>query len=289
MLCISQTAYIDRMLKKFGLADAKSVRSPQMHSKPTLRVEGNPKSISDPALPFREMVGSLQFGKCSENVGRSGSAYTKENFRQAQRVMRYLRDTKHIGLVYRYADIGKYGIKLADAGHAGCPETIRSVSGWVLHVNVNLWHWQSKKQSTVADDTCGAELIAAHKCTKEIKWAQKMLLDLGIKQQPMATLYCDNQSTIKEIENNGNSQEHKHLAKKTLSIAEWMGRGRLEIQYVPTTSNIADILTKPLGPFLRDQLNLEDVRKAMVGIDESKDVAASSSMCSCDSDVIMSD
>lgn len=210
------------MLQKFRMADAKSVRSLQMHNEPIMRVEKNRKLINDPALPFREMVGSLQYlvhctrpdlANAVRSLGRYGSAYTKENFRQAQRVLRYLRDTKHIGLVYRYEDISKDGVKLdafADADHAGCPETSRSVSGWALRLNGNVWHWQSKKQGTVADDTCASELIAAHKCTKEIKWAQKMLKELGIKQQAVATLYCDNQSTIKEVENNGNSQEQKH-------------------------------------------------------------------------------
>ncbi|GMF15573.1 unnamed protein product [Phytophthora fragariaefolia] len=94
-----------------------------------------------------------------------------------------------------------------------------------------------------------------------------MLKELGIKQQAVPTLLCDNQSTIKEVENNGNSQEQKHLAKKTRSIAEWVDRNRLELEYIPSAENIADIFTKAPGPCaferLGDHLNLEDVRRAM--------------------------
>ncbi|POM58564.1 putative transposable element [Phytophthora palmivora] len=277
LLCISQTAYIERMLVKFGLAAAK----PR-----TLPIEKDPKLINDATVPFREMVGSLQYlVHCSRSdlanavrtLGRYGSAYTKENFRQAQRVMRYLGGTKHFGLVYRFSNASEGGMTLdafADADHAGCPETSKSVTGWALRLN---GHWQSKKQSTVADDTCASELIAAHKCTKEIKWAQKMLRNLGIEQHKEATLYCDNQSTIKEVENNGNSQELKHLAKKTRSVAEWVDRGRLRLEYVPTVDNIADIFTKALGPRvferLRVQLNVEDAKKAWTSEDHV-DVAA---------------
>ncbi|POM69565.1 Integrase catalytic core protein [Phytophthora palmivora] len=229
LLCISQTAYIERMLAKFGLAAAKLVRSPQYHNERTLPIEKDPKLINDATVPFREMVGSLQYlVHCSRpdlanavrTLGRYGSAYTKENFRQAQRVMRYLGGTKHFGLVYRFSNASEGGMALdafADADHAGCPET-------------NVWHWQSKKKNTVADDTCASELIAAHKCTKEIKWAQKMLRNLGIEQHKEAT--SDNQSIIKEVENNGNSQELKHLAKKTRSVAEWVDRGRLRLDYI---------------------------------------------------------
>ncbi|OWY94108.1 hypothetical protein PHMEG_00036258 [Phytophthora megakarya] len=43
LLCISQTTYIERMLDKFGLAEAGSVRSPQFHHEPTIRVEKKPR------------------------------------------------------------------------------------------------------------------------------------------------------------------------------------------------------------------------------------------------------
>ncbi|GMF60992.1 unnamed protein product [Phytophthora fragariaefolia] len=156
ILCISQTAYIERLLKKFGMADAKAVRSPQMHNEPTLRIETNPELINDPTIPFREMVGSLQ----------------------------YLVHCTRPDLANAVRTLGRYG---------------------------------------------GA--------------------------------------TIKEVKNNGNSQEQKHLAKKTRSIAELVARERLEIEYVPLAKNIADIFTKALGPGvferLRDQLNLENVRHAM--------------------------
>ncbi|POM63401.1 LOW QUALITY PROTEIN: Polyprotein [Phytophthora palmivora] len=286
LLCISQTAYSERMLAKFGLAAAKPVRSPQFHNERTLPIEKDPKLINVATVPFREMVGSLQYlVHCSSpdlaNAVRTlGRAYTKENFRQAQRVMRYLGGTKHFGLVYRFSNASEGGMTIdafADADHAGCPETSKSVTGWALRLNGNVWHWQSKKQNTLADDTCASELIAAHKCTKEIKWAQKMLRNLGIEQHKEATLYCDNQSTIKEVENNGNSQELKHLAKKTRSVAEWVDRGRLGLDYVPTVDNIADIFTKALGPRVFErllvQLNVEDAKKAWTSEDHV-DVAA---------------
>ncbi|POM77640.1 putative transposable element [Phytophthora palmivora] len=285
MLCISQTAYVDRLLKKFGLTDAKPVRSPQMQNEPTLPVEKNYALINDPKLPFREMIGSLQYlvhctrpdlANVVRTLGRYGSAYTKANFRLAQRAMRYLKGTRTMGLVYRFSDIRSSGVVIdacADADHAGCPETSKSVSGWVLRLNGNAWHWQSKKQGSVADDTCAAELISAHKCTKEIKWVQKLLRDIKMPQQTDATLFCDNQSTIHEVKNNGNSQNQKHLAKKTRSIAEWVERGNLKLEYVPSSENIADIFTKALGPAvferLRDELNLENVNEAWDSIDIS--------------------
>lgn len=95
ILCISQTAYIEGMLEKFGLAVAKPVRSPQMQNESTLRVEKDAKLINDAELPIRKIVGSLQYlvhctipglANAVRTLGRYGSAYTKETFRQARRI-----------------------------------------------------------------------------------------------------------------------------------------------------------------------------------------------------------
>lgn len=71
-----------------------------------------------------------------------------------------------------------------------------------------------------------------------------------------------------------------------------MDRGRLELKYVPTTENIADIFTKALGPCvferLRDQLNLEDVRKALSEVEGSAG-ATTARASDCASDIEMSD
>ncbi|KAG6619862.1 uncharacterized protein IUM83_05617 [Phytophthora cinnamomi] len=114
-------------------------------------------------------------------------------------------------------------------------------------LTVELIEWKqlaagSKKQGSVADDTCVAELIAAHKCTKEIKWVQLLWKDIQLPQKKQGTLFWDNQSVIHEVKNNDNSQNQKHLAKKTIAVAEWVGRGKLALEYVPSAKNVEDVL-----------------------------------------------
>ncbi|POM71561.1 Integrase catalytic core protein [Phytophthora palmivora] len=134
MLCISLTAYVDRLLEKFGLTDAKPVRSPQMQNEPTLPVENNYALINDPKLPFREVTGSLNYlvhctrpdlVNVERTLGRYGSAYTVSN----------AVPKRSSGVV-----IDAY----ADADHAGSPETSKSMT----HVQLrryraaeNLWLW----------------------------------------------------------------------------------------------------------------------------------------------------
>jgi hypothetical protein len=84
MLCLSQTAYIERLAEKFGLTSARSVRSPQFHHEKITKIERDIAKINDPKLPYREIVGSLQYlvmctrpdlANAVRTLGRYTSAY----------------------------------------------------------------------------------------------------------------------------------------------------------------------------------------------------------------------
>ncbi|OWZ05488.1 RxLR effector protein [Phytophthora megakarya] len=89
MLCLSQKAYIERLAEKYGLSTSKPVRSPQHHHEKTANIETNGKKVNDPKLPYREIVGSLQYlvactrpnlANAVRTLGRYMSAYTAENY-----------------------------------------------------------------------------------------------------------------------------------------------------------------------------------------------------------------
>ena len=56
----------------------------------------------------------------------------------------------------------------------------------------------------------------------------------------------DNQSTIKLVENPVFHKRSKHVDIKYHFVRVVVEKNTLDIQYIPTTDNIADIFTKPL-------------------------------------------
>jgi hypothetical protein len=99
MLCLSQSAYIDRLLVEFGMNNAKSVGSPQMHNEKMLPLERDRTEVNDPSTPYREIVGKLKYlvtctrpdiANAVRCLGRHAGAYTKDNFASAKRVLQYL-------------------------------------------------------------------------------------------------------------------------------------------------------------------------------------------------------
>ncbi|EGZ07904.1 hypothetical protein PHYSODRAFT_526744, partial [Phytophthora sojae] len=67
-----------------------------------------------------------------------------------------------------------------------------------------------------------------------VLWAQDLLKELGVKQTIETTLFCDNQSTLKAIENNGNSERLRNYAKVIRYIAEYVDAGKAGYQ-APST------------------------------------------------------
>lgn len=60
-------------------------------------------------------------------------------------------------------------------------------------------------------------------------------------------IYTDNQSCMKLVENEKFSNRTKHVDIKYHYIRNTVDQGRIELRYVPTDENIADMFTKPLG------------------------------------------
>ncbi|KAE8975156.1 hypothetical protein PR002_g25678 [Phytophthora rubi] len=130
------------------MSNTSTANSPQMHNEKMLRLEKDKSKVNDPVLPYRQLVGKLQYlVSCTRPdivnavrcLGRHAGAYTKENFTSAKRVLQYLAGTRTYGLVYRRLSAlqdGKLQLyAYSDADHANCPDTSRSISGHVLRLN----------------------------------------------------------------------------------------------------------------------------------------------------------
>ena len=77
-------------------------------------------------------------------------------------------------------------------------------------------------------------------------------------------LLCDNESAIKISHNPVQHSRTKHIEIRHHFIRDHIARGDIELGYIPTKDQLADIFTKPLDEarftFLRHELNIVDSR-----------------------------
>ena len=77
----------------------------------------------------------------------------------------------------------------ADADWANDKGDRKSITGWVAKVNGDPISWASKKQRTVAQSTCEAELYAEAAAIQEVLWLRGLLKELGLHVQTGSRVY----------------------------------------------------------------------------------------------------
>ncbi|GJS66617.1 hypothetical protein Tco_0681181 [Tanacetum coccineum] len=133
----------------------------------------------------------------------------------------------------------------ADADHAGCQDTRRSTSGSMQFLGDRLVSWSSKRQKSAAISSTEAEYIAMSGCCAQILWMRSQLTDygLGFNKIPM---YCDNKSAIALSCNNVQHSRSKHIDIRFHFIKEHVENGVIELYFVNTEYQLANIFTKAL-------------------------------------------
>ncbi|GAA0185380.1 hypothetical protein LIER_32668 [Lithospermum erythrorhizon] len=102
------------------------------------------------------------------------------------------------------------------------------------------------KQSTISRSSAEAEYRAMAQAVVEVTWVVRLLIELGMQNLTPVELYCDNQSAL-HIARNPVFHEHtKHIDIDCHFTHDKVLEGLLQMVHLPTTEQIADILTKIL-------------------------------------------
>lgn len=107
--------------------------------------------------------------------------------------------------------------------------------------------WKSKKQSTIARSSAEAEYRAMAAAAAEITWIVRLLQELGLNNLLPVELRCDNISAIHIGKNPVQHERTKHIEINIHFTRDKVLEGLLELSYVPTSEQVADVFTKPLA------------------------------------------
>jgi hypothetical protein len=182
---ISQTKYIQDILTKFGMKDAKPIKTP-MGTNGHLDLDTGGKSVDQKV--YRSMIGSLLYLCASRPdimlsvcmCARFQADPKEVHLRAVKRILRYLVHTPKFGLWYPKGSTFDL-IGYSDADWVGCKIDRKSTSGTCQFLGRSLVSWASKKQNFVALSTAEAEYIASGHCCVQLLWMRQTLRDYGYK------------------------------------------------------------------------------------------------------------
>jgi hypothetical protein len=219
---------------------------------------------------YQSMIGSLLYLCASRPdimlsvcmCARVQANSKKVHLRAVKRIMRYLVYTPKFGLWYPKGSTFDL-IGYSDANYAGCKIDRKGTSGTCQFLGRSLVSWASKKQNSVALSTAEAEYIIACHCCAQLLWMRQTLRDYGCKLSKVP-LICDNESIIRMVDNPVEHSRTKHIDIRYHLLRDHQQKGDIEIAYVSTHNQLADIFTKPLDEKtfskLRNELNILDYR-----------------------------
>ena len=100
-------------------------------------------------------------------------------------------------------------------------------------------------QTVVALSTTEAEYMAATQAYKKAIWIQRLLEELGHKQEKIS-VFCDSQSALHIAKNLDFHSRTKHIGVQYYFVREVVEEGSVDLQKIHTKENLTDILTKPI-------------------------------------------
>ncbi|KAH9682999.1 retrovirus-related pol polyprotein from transposon RE1 [Citrus sinensis] len=140
-----------------------------------------------------------------------------------------------------------YRSLVRDADWACDIDDRKSIGAYCIYLGNNLISWSSKKQGVVAKSSTESEYRALSSACSELSWLQSLFSELNIAQLPTSVLWCDNQSAGALARNPVFHSKSKHIELNVHYIRDKVLSKELEVRYIPTEEQVADILTKPLS------------------------------------------
>ena len=169
-----------------------------------------------------------------------------EHMEAIHRILRYLKGTPGKGLFFR--NTAERSIEVyTDADWASSVDDRRSTSGYCSLILGNLVTWRSKKQIVVARSSVEVELRAVTHGMCEILWLKMILEELKVMVKKPMKVYCDNKAAINISHNPVHHDRTKHVEVDRHFIKEKIDKGAVCMTYVPTTEQVANMLTKGLS------------------------------------------
>ncbi|GKB84399.1 hypothetical protein Tco_0956671 [Tanacetum coccineum] len=178
------------------------------------------------ATKYRSMIGAPMYFTSSRPdivhatclCARYQAKPTEKHLKEVKRIFRYLRGTVNMGLC---------------------------TSGGAQFLDEKMVSWSSKKQDCTALSTAEAEYVSLSACCAQVIWMWTQLTDYGFHFNKIP-IYYDSKSSIAISCNPVQHSRTKHIAFRYHFIKERIEKGTIELFFVKTDYQMADLFIKAL-------------------------------------------
>jgi hypothetical protein len=158
-------------------------------------------------------------------------------------------------------------VGFSDSDWAGEVADRKSTGGYVFTLSNDgpAISWKSQKQDVVALSSCEAEYMAGCAAAQEAIYLSRVFSDFckreGSSSDEAVVVNIDNQGAMGLARNPVSHKKSKHIDIKYHFLRECVVTKKIRVVYVPSSFNVADILTKPLA-----KVKFAQFRKSLFGV-----------------------
>ena len=268
-VCISQQAYWDKVLQRFGFdkANFKGVSTPLDTTKPISASDCPEQPIEEDRRLYASMFGSILYGaigtrpdlaKAMSLLGRYMHNPGKPHIAALKRVLRYISRTKHYGLVYKAEDWTVPGIECpynltdivawTDSDWGGDLDNRLSTSGSIIMMAGGPVAWKSKLQRIQSHSSVEAEYISMGDGAKDVMYIRNICKESdfypSLKPTPML---IDNSSAIAISKGPGVTSRTRHIELRYHYVRQLVSNDEIAPTKIGTKDNVSDVLTKAVS------------------------------------------
>ncbi|XP_071685349.1 uncharacterized protein [Lolium perenne] len=115
-----------------------------------------------------------------------------------------------------------------------------------LAIVKRILRWSSKRQATVSRSSAEAEYRAVANAVADCVWLRQLLGELSCPVSKATVVFCDNVSAVYMSTNPVHHRRTKHIELDIHFVREKVALGELRVVHIPTTQQLADVMTKGL-------------------------------------------
>ena len=258
-LALSLPSYIEQVLNRFGMENARPCPTPMVEGFSAAIENGEDIEVVEQTL-YQQMVGCLLHIALRTRpdimtavgiLSRFAARPTAYCHKGVKRVLRYLRGSTRMGLVYGAISkcVAPQLVAFVDSDYASDSTTRKSTSGMILLLEGALVLWHSKRQKCCALSTCEAEYRAMTEASMDLLLYDRVLDEMRMPRKDGAIpMHSDNEAAIGWASGERSPyRRSKHIDVAVHFIRDLVRSKRVKVPYVPTDENISDGMTKPLG------------------------------------------
>ena len=191
----------------------------------------------------------------TRELSKSMDGATMLGYQEFLRVIKYVLDTEGYGLKLKPVSEDEVWKLTAytDSDWAGNQESRISVSGYILYFASVAVAWRSRGQNSVSLSSSEAEYVALSECMKDVRFVMEKMRELGMEPPIPVVVRIDNVGAMFMAENNTTSQRTRHIDIRYKWVAEFIEAGEIDVVFVKTSDNDADIFTKNTSRVIHDK------------------------------------